>query len=68
MSEDFDNYTADASKQSDFEAMKKLSERWRAVKDNADKLKDEIKTINSEIAYLKIVNIKIFLLDHSFFL
>ena len=34
LSEDFDKYTADASKQSDFKAMKKLSERWRAVKDN----------------------------------
>ena len=55
MNEDYDRYTGDANKQSDFEAMKKntMKERRRAAKDNADKLENEIKNINSKIAYLK---------------
>ena len=40
LNEDYDKYTADASKQSDFEAMKKLLERERAAKDNADNLEN----------------------------
>ena len=53
LNEDYDKHTADANKQSDFEAMKKVLEREKAAKDNADKLKNENKTINSKIAYLK---------------
>ena len=53
MNEDYDKYTVDPSKQSIFEAMKNLLERERAAKDNADKHENEIKTINSKIAYLK---------------
>ena len=41
-------YTAYASRQSDFESMKKLLERERASKDNTDKFKNEIKTTNSK--------------------
>ena len=35
-----------------FQSKKKLLERGRAAKDNAGKLQNEIKTINSVIAYL----------------
>ena len=53
MNEDYDKYTADASKLSDFDAMKKkILEKRRAAKDDANKLENEINTINSEIAYL----------------
>ena len=38
LNEDYDKYTADANKQSDFEAMNKLLKRGRAAKDNIDKL------------------------------
>ena len=34
-------------------ALKKLIERGRAAKESADKLENEVKTINSKIAYLK---------------
>ena len=53
MNEDYVKYTADANRQSDFEAMKKLLERGRAAKNNTDKLENEINTINSKVAYLK---------------
>ena len=45
--------TADASKKSDFEAMKKLLEMGRAAKENTDKLWNGFKTIILEIVYLK---------------
>ena len=40
LNEDYDKYTAGASKQSDFEAMKKILERRRATNDNTDKHKN----------------------------
>ena len=61
MNEDYDKYNADASKQSDFEAMKKLLERERAAKDNANHPENKVpslKTVHSKI--------KIILLDPSF--
>ena len=52
MNEDYDKYTADASKQSNFEAIKKLLEgRW-AAKDNTDKLENETKIIYWGIVYI----------------
>ena len=45
---------------------KKILKRRRAAKNNPDKVENENKSINSEIAYLKKLNIKIFLLDHIF--
>ena len=52
MNKDCHKNASDASKQSDFEAMKKLLEIERAAKDNADNLENEIKTINLKIAHL----------------
>ena len=40
LNEDYDKYTADANKQSDLEAMKKLLARGIATKDNANKLEN----------------------------
>ena len=48
--------------------MKKLKERGRAALDNVDKLENKNRTKSLEMAYLKKINIKIFLLDHSFLL
>ena len=53
MNEDYDKYTADANKKSDFEKIKKILERGRPAKDNANKLENEISNTNSKIAYLK---------------
>ena len=50
--EDYDKYTAEANKQSDLKAMKKLLARGRAAKGNTNKLENEMKTINSKIDYL----------------
>ena len=50
MNEYYDKYTADASKQSGFKAIKK---KEKTAKDNADKLKNKIKNTNLEFAYLK---------------
>ena len=66
MNEGYDKFTADAFKQCDFKTIKKLLKRGIAANDNTDKIENEIKTINSKIAYLK-KKIKIFLLDHLFF-
>ena len=52
LNEDYDKYTADASKQSDFKAMKKLLEGKRAAKDNTDKLENETKIIYWGIVYI----------------
>ena len=69
LNEDYDKYTADANKQSDLEAMKQFLARGITAKDNANKIETEIKTIDSEIAYLKkTVNIKIFLLYNRIFI
>ena len=61
LNKDCHKNASDASKQFDFEAMKKLLERERAAKDNANHPENKVpslKTVHSKI--------KIILLDPSF--